>query len=133
VSSCIPAFLKLATKAFSARKTQHGSIFSRVKVLAKSLYLDFLYPAKNIEEPLKQQFGEDSAITDFSAGAARGAKVGVTVTGVPSGEYIITNYNGVGNEELRHGYRHALPKHRTTPIHIWEACVYRTCSRQYTS
>ena len=86
-----------------------------------SLFKDSLYPSQNINGALKEQFGEDNTLLDYSVATARDAKVAVTVTGVPNGEYVITNYNGVGSKDFRQGYRHALPKDPSLSIKTWEA------------
>ena len=59
---------------------------SRILVLLHILeflvsYLaDGLYPADNLESALKEVFGSDTSILDYSHATAIGAKVGILVT-----------------------------------------------------
>jgi hypothetical protein len=72
---------------------------------AISHFTDGLYPPENIEAVLKQVFGEDKSILDFSYATAMGTLIGLpvgTVNGKPS-RRIFTNYNGVGNREKNQG------------------------------
>ncbi|KAG4267564.1 hypothetical protein FPRO04_12766 [Fusarium proliferatum] len=54
-----------------------------------------IYGSRAIDEPLKSHYGE-STLSDYSSASARAAKILVTVTGTPSGDHILSNFNGVG-------------------------------------
>ena len=86
-----------------------------------SLFTGCLYPSEDINDALKDQFSKYGTLLCYSAGSARGAKVAVTATGVPDGEFVITNYNGTGSKESRPRYRHALPDDHSHSIRTWEA------------
>jgi hypothetical protein len=86
-----------------------------------SLCAGSLYPSEDIDDTLRDQFGQDATLLDYSAASTRGAKVAVTVAGVPKGEYVMTNYNGAGLKAFRRGYRHALPEGSSLQIRTWEA------------
>ncbi|KAI6080171.1 hypothetical protein F4821DRAFT_266146 [Hypoxylon rubiginosum] len=121
ISKCIPIFQSLSLQAFRRRFGSSNSILFRCISFLVSLCKDSVYACRHIEEALRAQFGEEDNLLDSSAAAARGAKVGVTVTGVPNGEYIMTNYNGVGAKKPRDTYRHAIPTGANKGIKIWEA------------
>jgi hypothetical protein len=97
VSECVKIFESLSKKAFDRGFIPSNSIFSRVRELLISYFADSLYSAHNLEEGLRNQFGDMATLMDHSNATATGAKVGVTVTGVPNAELIFTNYNGVGS------------------------------------
>lgn len=97
VSECVKIFERLSKKAFDRGFTPSNSIFSRVRELLISYFADSLYSAHNLEDGLRNQFGDMTTLMDHSNAATTGAKVGVTVTGVPNAELIFTNYNGVGS------------------------------------
>lgn len=121
ISECIKTFQELSAKAFTRRFGHSASVLSKAWNLVVSLFADSLYPSQNIDETLKKQFGDKDTLLDYSAASARGAKVAVTATGVPKGEHVITNYNGVGSKDFRQGYRHALPDDPSVNIKTWEA------------
>lgn len=123
ISKCIPIFQSLSFQAFRRRFGSSNSILFRCINFLVSLCKDSVYSRRHIEEALRAQFGEDGSLLDSSAAAARGAKVGVTVTGVPNGEYIMTNYHGAGAKKPRDTYRHAIPTDANKGIKIWEAYV----------
>ena len=97
VTECANVFENLSHKAFDRGFVSSNSIFSRLRELLISYFADSLYSAHNLEEGLRTQFGEDISLMDHSAATSRGAKVGITVTGVPNAELVFTNYNGVGS------------------------------------
>jgi len=97
VTECVKVFENLSHKAFDRGFVSSNSIFSRLRELLISYFADSLYSAHNLEEGLRTQFGEDISLMDHSAATSKGAKVGITVTGVPNAELVFTNYNGVGS------------------------------------
>lgn len=119
VSNCLELFQRLSEKAFTRRFACSGTLFSKTWDSIVSCILDCVYPSRNINQTLQDQFGDKDTLGDYSAATARGAKVVVTATGIPSGEYIMTNYNGVGVR--RKGYRVALYDNGSGAISTWEA------------
>jgi hypothetical protein len=97
VSECVKIFERLSKKAFDRGLAPSNSILSRMRELLISYFADSLYSAHNLEDGLRNQFGDMKTLMDHSNAATTGAKVGVTVTGVPNAELILTNYNGVGS------------------------------------
>jgi hypothetical protein len=103
VSECVKTFEYLSHKAFDCGYISPNSIFSRLRELLISYFADSLYSAHNLEEGLRAQFGDEMSLMDHSAATVKGAKVGITVTGVPSAELLFTNYNGVGLRQSESG------------------------------
>ncbi|KAH8587835.1 hypothetical protein B0O99DRAFT_583936 [Bisporella sp. PMI_857] len=97
VTECVKIFEHLSLKAFDRGFVSSNSIFSRLRELLISYFADSLYSAHNLEEGLRTQFGDEMSLMDHSAATGKGAKVGITVTGVPNAELLFTNYNGVGS------------------------------------
>jgi hypothetical protein len=111
VAECVKIFESLSDKAFDRGFISSNSIFSRLRELLISYFADSLYSAYNLEEGLRNQFGDESTLMDHSAATAKGAKVGITATGVPNAELIFTNYNGVGTRLSESGaYARAITK-----------------------
>jgi hypothetical protein len=103
VAECMKIFESLSHKAFDRGFISSNSIFSRLRELLISYFADSLYSAYNLEEGLRNQFGDEMTLMDHSAATAKGAKVGITVTGVPNAELLFTNYNGVGSRSSESG------------------------------
>jgi hypothetical protein len=103
VDDCANAFESLARKAFKPRGFLHIPVLPHIPILSHILeflvsYLaDGLYPADDLEAALKDVFGDDRSILDYSHATAIGAKVGLPVTTIlETDPCIFTNYNGVG-------------------------------------
>ncbi|KAK8900811.1 hypothetical protein QC760_010575 [Botrytis cinerea] len=58
---------------------------------------------------------------EYTSATSKGVKVGVTVTGVPHAELVLTNYNGVGSRSSKSGYQHVLSDQTSNRIRAWEA------------
>ncbi|CZT11980.1 uncharacterized protein RAG0_15979 [Rhynchosporium agropyri] len=121
VTECVKVFEKLSHKAFNRGFVSSNSIFSRLRELLISYFADSLYSAHNLEEGLRMQFGADVSLMDHSAATTKGAKVGITVTGVPNAELVCTNYNGVGSRPPGSGYHHVLSDESSNRVRVWEA------------
>ena len=70
-----------------------------------SYFTDGLHPAKNIEAALKEVFGAEGSILDYSHATSMGTRIGLPVATVrerPSSR-IFTNYNGIGSREQSQG------------------------------
>jgi hypothetical protein len=107
VEECEIMFEKLAKLAFQPRKVlkiPFVPFLSRVHKLVKTYLADGLYPAEHIETALKEVFGIDRSILDFSHATSIGTRVGLPVATIrePS-SCIFTNYNGVGSREQDQG------------------------------
>ncbi|KFY04385.1 hypothetical protein V491_09370, partial [Pseudogymnoascus sp. VKM F-3775] len=121
VTNCLKVFENLSHKAFDRGFVPSNSIFSRLRELLISYFADSLYSAHNLEEALRTQFGDEMSLMDHSAATSTGAKVGITVTGVPNAELVFTNYNGVGSRPSGSGYRHVLSDDSFNRVRVWEA------------
>ncbi|PQE17590.1 hypothetical protein CJF32_00010591 [Rutstroemia sp. NJR-2017a WRK4] len=121
VTECMEVFEKLSLKTFDRGFISSNSIFSRLRELLISYFADSLYSAHNLEEGLQAQFGDKTSLMDHSAATSKGAKVGITVTGVPNAALIFTNYNGVGSRLSKSGYRHILSDDTSNRVRVWEA------------
>ena len=99
------AFERLAKVAFKQRKVLKIPILRRLLELIIPYLTDGLYPPKNIEAALKQVFGDDRGILDFSYATSTGTRIGLPVATVddkPS-RHIFTNYNGIGERKKGQG------------------------------
>jgi hypothetical protein len=98
-------FERLAKLAFKRRKVLNIPILSRIHELLASYLDDGLYPAKNIEAALKEVFGTDRSILDYSYATSTGTRVGLPVATIDSepSRCIFTNYNGVGTRHPDQG------------------------------
>lgn len=109
IDKTIQMFERLAKLAFVRRKVLNIPILSSMLELLISYWADGLYPAENIEAALKEVFGTDKSILDYSHATSTGTRIGLPVAtiGEPS-RCIFTNYNGVGTRDQDQG---KLPKH----------------------
>ncbi|KIV98622.1 uncharacterized protein PV09_09590, partial [Verruconis gallopava] len=93
-------FEELSRYAFAPRKVFKIPFLSSVQKAVLSYIRDSLYPAENIETPLKAIFGTDKSIIDCSYASLTGTKVGIPVATAderPSCK-IFTNYNGANDQ-----------------------------------
>jgi hypothetical protein len=98
-------FEKFAKLAFQRRKVLNLPFVPRIVDLLISYLADGIYPPKNIEAALKQIFGADRSILDYSHATTTGTRVGLPVATAdekPSSR-IFTNYNGVGERIKEQG------------------------------
>jgi hypothetical protein len=103
-------FEKLANLAFGRKKFLNIPLPTIVELLI-SFFADGLYKSENLEAALKQVFGTERSILDYSYATSRGTRVGLpvaTVHGKPSCR-IFTNYNGVGDRTGNRGNCEAIP------------------------
>ena len=92
-------FEELAQHAFAPRKVFRIPFLSSIQRAVLAYLGDSLYPAQNIETPLKAIFGTDKSIMDCSHASTNGTKVGIPVATAderPSSK-IFTNYNGAND------------------------------------
>ncbi|OHE93902.1 hypothetical protein CORC01_10801 [Colletotrichum orchidophilum] len=120
VDECIARFESLSNEAFTPRGVPSipiiGSLirlmmrvpfFATVVRTAALLLFDSRYPSQHIEQALRDMFGSDRSIADYSAADTMGAMVGMTVATVrDASACIFTSYNGVGQ---RAGDRGSFP------------------------
>ncbi|OHE90234.1 hypothetical protein CORC01_14468 [Colletotrichum orchidophilum] len=120
VDECIARFESLSNHAFTPRGVPSVPIigplirlmmrvplFATVVRVAALLLLDSRYPSQHIEKALRDMFGSDRGIADYSAADTMGAMVGMTVATVQDASAcIFTSYNGEGH---RAGDRGSLP------------------------
>ncbi|EXJ56219.1 uncharacterized protein A1O5_12675 [Cladophialophora psammophila CBS 110553] len=115
------AFERLAKLAFRRRKGLGIPFLSRLRELLVSYFTDGLYAAKNIEAALKEAFGTEESILDYSHATSTGTRIGLPVATVhekPSCR-IFTNYNGVGAREQNPG-QVIKPKDGFGRVPVWE-------------
>lgn len=101
IEQSLDAFERLATHTFRRRKGLGIPFLSRLQELLGSYFNDSLYGAGNIEAALKEVFGTEGSILDYSYATSTGTRIGLPVATVherPSCR-IFTNYNGVGTQE----------------------------------
>lgn len=104
------SFQSLAKKAFKPRGLSQIPILSRIQKLLVSYLAESLYLADNLETDLKETFGDDSSILDYSYATTIGAKTGLPVTTIPeTSSCIFTYYNGVGTRTKDCGKLLSLP------------------------
>jgi hypothetical protein len=106
IDDCTDKFEKLAKLAFQRRKVLNLPFLPRPLELLISYFADGLYPPENIEAALKQVFGTNRSILDYSHATTTGTRVGLPVATVdekPSCR-IFTNYNGVGERVKEQGW-----------------------------
>jgi hypothetical protein len=87
VDQAIEDFISLSQRVFVTQP-----IWTKV---LKLLTRGSIYASRAIDEPLKSHYGE-STLSDYTPATARAAKILVTVKGTPEGDYILSNFNGVG-------------------------------------
>ncbi|KAF5707899.1 hypothetical protein FMUND_10882 [Fusarium mundagurra] len=83
-----------------------------------------VYGSPAIDEPLKSHYGA-STLSDYSPASARAAKILVTVTGTPSGDHVMSNFNGVGLDASHCNFEQAFcqlsDQERQKAILAWQA------------
>lgn len=116
---CIQVFLRLARKAFRGRYP-HSCFLIKVVSYLHSIWAGSVYPSEDIQDALEEQFGRESTLHDYSPATARGAKVGVTMTGVLGGNFIATNFNRWCPDGVLH-CKLALPSKKAGEIKVCDA------------
>ena len=105
VERSLDVFERLAKHTFTRRKGLGIPLLSRLRGLLESYLTDGLYAAGNIEAALKEVFGAQESILDYSYATKTGTRIGLPVATVherPSCR-VFTNYNGVGTQERNQG------------------------------
>ena len=99
------AFKRLAEVAFQKRNVLRLPLLSRLQRYLISYLSDSIYPAENIELVLKEVFGIETNILDYSHATSIGTRIGLPVASVsnPPGHHVFTNYNGAGERDKRLG------------------------------
>lgn len=116
---CIQIFQRLAQKAFRGRYP-HACFLVKVVSYLHSIWAGSIYPSEDIQNALEEQFGRESTLHDYSPATARGAKVGVTMTGVLGGNFIATNFNRSIPDGILH-CQLALPSKTAGEIKVCDA------------
>ncbi|GKT61251.1 hypothetical protein ColTof3_08590 [Colletotrichum tofieldiae] len=134
VDECIARFESLSNQAFTPRGVPSipiiGSFvrlmmqvpFVATVVRAAALLLfDSRYPSRHIEQALRDMFGSERSIADYSAADTMGAMVGMTVATVQDASAcIFTNYNGVGHRGEDHEYKVLTTSDSGGQVSLWE-------------
>jgi hypothetical protein len=98
IEEALDKFEKLAKIAFTRRRSLGIPFISRLRECLVSYFNDGLYDAENIESALKEVFGSNGSILDYSYATSTGTSIGLPVATVQERPacQIFTNYNGVG-------------------------------------
>ncbi|KAL0933537.1 uncharacterized protein CTRU02_212500 [Colletotrichum truncatum] len=134
VDECIARFESLSNQAFTPRGSPSIPIigpltrlimqvpFVKTIIRAAGLLLfDSRYPSRHIEQALRDMFGSDRTIADYSAADAMGIMVGMTVATVKDATAcIFTNYNGLGQRGGDQGYEVLTTRDSGEQASLWE-------------
>lgn len=97
-------FEKLAKLSFQPRHTCRIPIISPILEFIVTYCADGRYSAENLESALKDTFGDERRILDYSRATATGTKIGLPVTTIRYvSTCVFTNYNGVGERPQERG------------------------------
>ncbi|KAB5514941.1 patatin-like phospholipase-like protein [Coniochaeta sp. 2T2.1] len=123
-SECTSAFEDTANVAFRARLLSRVPFLSVAAKALYSLLSGGFYRAQNLEDVLKDTYGDDTKMMDSSYATSIGAKIGLAVAAISEPSTLLfTNYNGVGEEAARSGYHvYQGPQ----DVNVWE--VARSCT-----
>lgn len=120
-------FEELAQHAFVPRKVFKIPFLSGIQKALLSYLCDSLYPAENIETPLKAVFGTEKSIIDCSHASLTGTKVGIPVATAderPSCK-IFTNYNGAQDQASATGKVLQTPGRDTEQLMLADSRLVR--------
>jgi hypothetical protein len=116
VEKAIQDFIDLSQRVFVTQ-----SIWTKVLML---LARGSIYGSTAIDEALKSHYGE-STLSDYTPATARAAKILVTVKGTPHGDYILSNFNGVGLDASHCDFEQKLSQPDDTEVQkailAWQA------------
>lgn len=97
VSECIEIFKDFARKAFLARRSSSIPLISAMQKAVVSYLADSMYPSSQLDDALKEVFGETMRMCDCSYAESIGTKIAVTATTIGKCEpCLFTNYQGDG-------------------------------------
>ncbi len=103
-AQCTSAFETLADAAFRGGPLCKLPLVSTAGKMLLALFNDAIYRAKYLERLLKETYGRNTKMLDFSYATSIGAKIGLPVATISEPSTLLfTNYNGVGEEAVRHG------------------------------
>ncbi|TDZ40328.1 Phospholipase A I [Colletotrichum trifolii] len=149
VDECIARFESFSNHAFTPRGVpsipiissfvrllMQVPVFATVVRAAAVLLFDSRYQSHHIEQALRDMFGSDKSIADYSAADEMGVMVGMTVATVQDASAcIFTNYNGAGQ---RGGDRGSLPHYELLKTNVnggqvalWEILRCATAAPYY--
>ncbi|KAF4486799.1 Calcium-independent phospholipase A2-gamma [Colletotrichum fructicola Nara gc5] len=145
VDECIARFESFSNHAFTPRGVPSIPIISslvrlmmQVPVLATVvraaavLLFDSRYPSQHIEQALRDMFGSDRGIADYSAADKMGAMVGMTVATVrDASACIFTNYNGSGQRGGDRDYELLRTSVNGGQLALWEILRCATAAPYY--
>ncbi|KJZ67932.1 hypothetical protein HIM_12679 [Hirsutella minnesotensis 3608] len=93
----------------------------RLYLACSVILTDSKYPSKNLDRLLRDEYGIERSILDYSQADFMGIKYGITLTTVGNSETVIaTNYNGVGQTRGSTDYTVFQPKKGLRRIPLWE-------------
>ncbi|KAK2729308.1 hypothetical protein CKAH01_10257 [Colletotrichum kahawae] len=134
VDECIARFESFSNHAFTPRGVppipiissfvrlmMQVPVFATVVHAAAVLLFDSRYPSQHIERALRDMFGSDKSIADYSAADKMGAMVGMTVATVnDASACIFTNYDGAGERGGDRDYDLLKTSANGGQVALWE-------------
>ncbi|KAI1856697.1 uncharacterized protein JN550_013691 [Neoarthrinium moseri] len=132
IEECTEYFDMFARVAFQPRWWWLKVPFlSAVLQMVASLLADSRYSSKNLETILQDVMGTRS-LMDCTSGAARGTKLGITVTTIRDARAcVFTSYNGAGERRHDTDYQVLSPKNGLSRIPLWEIVRCSTAAPYY--
>ena len=140
VKYCTRIFDTLTRQIFRRRTNGHVNFFQRVRHVLRCWLLDGHYDVRALEESLKENFGLEQRMFDYT-GNASDTKVAVTATTISDASaYLFSTYNNssvrskdcgeygrlngaanVATKSSESGYKHLRPERIEDEPHVWEA------------
>ncbi|KAK1657663.1 hypothetical protein BDP55DRAFT_734742 [Colletotrichum godetiae] len=124
---CMKMLRTLSTKVFRCRLPWVRGFQGPMLRLAMVYLFGSIYPSRTMDTFLHSIFGDNTLFGHHDA-PVRGAKVAVTATGVPKGGFVLTNYNGAGSDDKRHGYKHVRTTRPADRLKITDAARATTAA-----
>ncbi|KAE9568008.1 hypothetical protein CGMCC3_g15850 [Colletotrichum fructicola] len=145
VDECIGRFESFSQHAFTPRRVpsipiissfvrlmMQVPVFATVVRAAAVLLFDSRYPSHHIEQALRDMFGSDRSIADYSAADEMGVMVGMTVATVQDASAcIFTNYNGAGQRGGDRDYELLKTNVNGGQVALWEILRCATAAPYY--
>ncbi|KAK3935780.1 patatin-like phospholipase-like protein [Diplogelasinospora grovesii] len=123
-AECTTAFEHWAGIAFHSGLLGKLRLFPTAGKVFFALLNNALYRAQYLKQVLKDTYGNDTKMLDTSYATSIGAKIGLPVATVSKPSTLLfTNFNGVGEEAVRHGYN---VHQGADDVNVWE--VARGCT-----
>ena len=116
----IEQFRSMTKKVFRKPYTD-TSLLNRCRQYMKSFMSDGYYSIDALEECLQESYGQNQRMFDTPRNRFH-AKVAVTASNIAEAStFIFSNYNGVGEREMKCGYKHLRPENIDDEPFMWQA------------